>query len=425
MAVGRSDTLQELITILETMFGETIIGSDINLVKHLFYSLKADQREFPFDYEGDKLNSIVEEVGEDTLILYVPYLQPKGILRAKISFEILNILYQFEVVLLDFWEDHVRIKIPSELQAAAFRKNIRVAVDDLFMNYVILYRSLSGGERELGKNLSVEQRFFHLMKEIKKDNPSLKLINLMATEYILGVSKDFEIVFFGPGKEEGFLTKFIRKYNRSVYVPDCSLIMNYIGEEKDPFLDNFRDEYLHLVKTQSQAKADEFFRELQKAEIRDFMISYVVTPIRLFNDPIGYIRVYTTAMDKFSIVQQQALYIEELGEILTYALTKVYIRQDNFRNEEAVTRILDISMNGLLYEIEDARTFQYLKKHNIIKMFVPIQERELVLRGEVVRFLELPNGKFHLGVNFFDSNPDDMVYLQNYIFSKKLKILSE
>ncbi|TGK02628.1 PilZ domain-containing protein [Leptospira langatensis] len=425
MAVGRSDTLQELITILETMFGETIIGSDINLVKHLFYSLKADQREFPFDYEGDKLNSIVEEVGEDTLILYVPYLQPKGILRAKISFEILNILYQFEVVLLDFWEDHVRIKIPSELQAAAFRKNIRVAVDDLFMNYVILYRSLSGGERELGKNLSVEQRFFHLMKEIKKDNPSLKLINLMATDYILGVSKDFEIVFFGPGKEESFLTRFIRKYNRSVYVPDCSLIMNYIGEEKDPFLDNFRDEYLHLVKTQNQAKADEFFRELQKEEIRDFMISYIVTPIRLFNDPIGYIRVYTTAMDKFSIVQQQALYIEELGEILTYALTKVYIRQDNFRNEKAVTRILDISMNGLLYEIEDERTFQYLKKHNIIKMFVPIHERELVLRGEVVRFLELPDGKFHLGVNFFDSNPDDMVFLQNYIFEKKLKVLSE
>ncbi|TGK58327.1 PilZ domain-containing protein [Leptospira wolffii] len=425
MAVGRSDTLQELITILETMFGETIIGSDINLVKHLFYSLKADQREFPFDYEGDKLNAVVEEVGEDTLILYVPYLQPKGILRAKISFEILNILYQFEVVLLDFWEDHVRIKIPSELQAAAFRKNLRVAVDDLFMNYVILYRSLSGGERELGKNLSVEQKFFHLMKEIKKDNPSLKLINLMATEYILGVSKDYEIVFFGPGKKDDFLGRIMKEYNRSVYIQDCSLIMNYIGEERDPYLDNFRDEYLKLVQSEGQAKADEFFRDLQKEEVQNFMISYVATPIRLFNDPIGYIRVYSTAMDKFSIVQQQALYIQELGEILTYALTKVYIRQDNFRNEEAVTRILDISMNGLLFEIEDARTFKYLKKHNIIKMFVPISERDLVLRGEVVRFLELDDGKFHLGVNFFDSNPDDMVYLQNYIFGKKMRILFE
>lgn len=425
MAVGRSDTLQELITILETMFGETIIGSDINLVKHLFYSLKADQREFPFDYEGEKLNAVVEEVGEDTLILYVPYLQPKGILRAKISFEILNILYQFEVVLLDFWEDHVRIKIPSELQAAAFRKNLRVAVDDLFMNYVILYRSLSGGERELGKNLSVEQKFFHLMKEIKKDNPSLKLINLMATEYILGVSKDYEIVFFGPGRKEDFLGTLMKRYNRSVYVTDCSLIMSYIGEEKDPYLDNFRDEYLRLVQTQGQAKADEFFRELQKEEVRNFMISYIVTPIRLFNDPIGYIRVFSTAMDKFSIVQQQALYIEELGEILTYALTKVYIRQDNFRNEKAVTRILDVSMNGLLFEIEDERTFKYLKKHNIIKMFVPIMERELVLRGEVVRFLEVGEGRFQLGVNFFDSNPDDMVFLQNYIFGKKMKVLFE
>ncbi|PJZ77441.1 PilZ domain-containing protein [Leptospira neocaledonica] len=425
MAVGRSDTLQELITILETMFGETIIGSDINLVKHLFYSLKADQREFPFDYEGEKLTSVVEEVSEDTLVLYVPYLQPKGILRAKISFEILNILYQFEVVLLDFWEDHVRVKIPSELQAAAFRKNLRVAVDDLFMNYVILYRSLSGGERELGKNLSVEQRFFHLMKEIKKDNPSLKLINLMVTEYILGISKDYEIVFFGPGKDGGFFGDFIKKYNRSVYVSDCSLIKSYIGEEADPYLNNFRDEYLSLIQARGQAKADEFFRELQKEEVRNFLISYIVTPIRLFNDPIGYVKVFSTAMDKFSIVQQQALYIEELGDILTYALTKVYIRQENFRNEEAVTRILDISMNGLLFEIEDERTFNYLKKHNIIKMFIPISERNLVLRGEVVRFLEIADGKYQLGVNFFDSNPDDMVFLQHYIFSKKMRILFE
>ncbi len=54
MAVGRSDSLQELITILETMFGETIIGTDINLVKHLFYYLKADEVEFPFDYDGQR-----------------------------------------------------------------------------------------------------------------------------------------------------------------------------------------------------------------------------------------------------------------------------------------------------------------------------------------------------------------------------------
>ncbi|EQA38562.1 PF07614 family protein [Leptospira inadai serovar Lyme str. 10] len=425
MAVGRSDSLQELITILETMFGETIIGSDINLVKHLFYSLKADQREFPFDYEGDKLSAVVEEIGEDTLIFLVPYVQSKGILRAKISFEILNILYQFEVVILQFWEDHVRIKIPSELQAAAFRQNLRVAVDDLFMNYVILYRSLTGGERELGKNLYVEQRFFHLMKEIKKDHPSLKLINVMATDYILGVSRDYEIEFYGPGNDGGFLGRFIKEFNTTVYIPDCSLIMNYIGEGKEEGLENFRSGYLQMIQAEGQAKADAFFRDMQKEEVRNFMISYVVTPVRLFNDVIGHIRVFSTAMDKFSIVLQQALYIQELGEILTYALTKVYIRQENYKTARAATKILDISMNGLLFEIEELRTFNYLKKHNIIKMFVPIAERDLVLRGEVVRFLEISEHRYQLGVNFFDSNPDDMVYLQDYIFSKKLKILSE
>ncbi|PJZ68030.1 hypothetical protein CH373_18190 [Leptospira perolatii] len=425
MAVGRSDSLQELITILETMFGETIIGSDINLVKHLFYSLKADQKEFPLDYEGEKLQAVVEQVEEDNLVLYVPNIQTRGILRAKISFEILNILYQFEVVIIEYWADHIRIKIPSELQAAAFRKNIRVAVDDLFMNYVILYRSLSGGERELGKNLYVEQRFFHLMKEIKKDNPSIKLINFMATEYIVGVSKDYNLVFYKAEGKTDFLERFMSEYNGTVYVSDCSLIKNYIGEENDEYLDNFRKAYMSMVSEKGQGVADQFFREMQKEEVRNFMISYVITPIRLFNEVIGYIRVYSTAMDKFSISRQQALYVQELGEILTYALTKVYIRQENYKSSKAATRILDISMNGLLFEIEDERTFHYLKKHNIIKMFVPMSERTLVLRGEVVRFMEFDNGKFHCGVNFFDSNPDDMVFLQDYIFNKKQRVLSE
>ncbi|PJZ59096.1 DUF1577 domain-containing protein [Leptospira barantonii] len=430
MAVGRSDSLQELITILETMFGETIIGTDINLVKHLFYYLKADDVEFPFDYDGQRFFAVIEDIAETSVNLRIPGATQGLTLRAKISFEIMNILYQFEVIILEFLEDSIiQIRIPSELQAASFRKNVRVAVDDLFMNYVILFRSLSGGGREIGRNIQVEQRFNNLMREIKKDNPDLRLINIMISEYISTVSKEYDVVFFSQDKEESFLQSFIKRHDRPVYIPDTSLIINYIREnESDDSgagVDNYREEYIRMVLENGQDYADKFFRELQKKEIREFVISYLILPIRLFNDVIGYIRVYTSAMDRYSITPSQVGYLIELSEIFSYSMTKIFIREDNYRNTKAGTRVVDISINGLLFEIEEERIFQYLKKHNIIKIFIPVSERVLILRGEVVRYIVVEDGKYHLGVNFFDSNPDDMLILQKYIFMKTRKVLSE
>ncbi|WP_078130162.1 DUF1577 domain-containing protein [Leptospira alexanderi] len=428
MAVGRSDSLQELITILETMFGETIIGTDINLVKHLFYYLKADEVEFPFDYDGQRFFAIVENIEETTVDLRIPGATQGLTLRAKISFEIMNILYQFEVVILEFLEESiVQVRIPSELQAASFRKNVRVAVDDLFMNYVILFRSLSGGGREIGRNIQVEQRFNNLMREIKKDNPDLRLVNIIISEYISNVSKGYEVVFFSQNREETFLDSFIRRNDRPLFIPDTSLIINYIRENEDSesIVGNYREEYIRMVLENGQDYADQFFRELQKKEIREFVISYLVLPIRLFNDVVGYVRVYTSAMDRYSITPSQVGYLIELTEIFSYSITKIFIREDNYRHTKAGTRVVDISINGLLFEIEEKRIFHYLKKHNIIKMFVPVSEKTLILRGEVVRYIVVEDGKYHLGVNFFDSNPDDMLILQKYIFTRTRRVLSE
>ncbi|ABJ76692.1 DUF1577 domain-containing protein [Leptospira borgpetersenii] len=428
MAVGRSDSLQELITILETMFGETIIGTDINLVKHLFYYLKADEVEFPFDYDGQRFFAIVENIEETTVNLRIPGATQGLTLRAKISFEIMNILYQFEVVILEFLEGTiVQVRIPSELQAASFRKNVRVAVDDLFMNYVILFRSLSGGGREIGRNIQVEQKFNNLMREIKKDNPDLRLVNIIISEYISNVSKGYEVVFFSQNREETFLDSFIRRNDRPLFIPDTSLIINYIREDEDSesIVGNYREEYIRMVLENGQDYADQFFRELQKKEIREFVISYLVLPIRLFNDVVGYVRVYTSAMDRYSITPSQVGYLIELTEIFSYSMTKIFIREDNYRHTKAGTRVVDISINGLLFEIEEKRIFHYLKKHNLIKMFVPVSEKMLILRGEVVRYIVVEDGKYHLGVNFFDSNPDDMLILQKYIFTRTRRVLSE
>ncbi|WCL48862.1 PilZ domain-containing protein [Leptospira sp. GIMC2001] len=429
MAIGRSDSLQELITLMETMFTETIIGSDINLVKHLFYYLKADGREFDFVYSDKESLAMVDDIFMDSMNLVIPEFEEEGHRRARIRFEIMNILYQFEVIIQDVHGTVVTIKIPHELQSMQLRQNKRLPVDDLFMNFIILFRSLSGGTRAVGKNLYAERRFPFLMKEIRKDKPNLQLINVMLSDYIKTVSKDFEIVIYSqanePNEDEQFIREILKNSEKSIYIGDCNKLENYFEPLEDESLTNYYNEFIRMEMSTSSEEAIEFFKQKQKKENRQFLVSYIYTPIRIYDEAVGYIKVYATAMDRFSITPAQAIFIHELAEIANYAFTKVAIQVSSYENYTHSTQIIDISMDGLLFETQNRKLFNYLKRHNIIKMNIPLNsEIILMIRGEIVRFIEREDC-FHIGVNFFDSAPDDMLHLENYLYEKSMNILSE
>jgi hypothetical protein len=429
MAIGRSDTMHELITLMESVYSETIIGSDINLIKHLFYYLKADGTEIDFVYNEKESLAVVDEIFQDTISLVIPNFMEEGQRRARIRFEVMNILYQFEIIIVDIQDIILTVKIPTELQSMHLRQNKRLPVDDLFMNFIILFRSLSGGKRAVGKNLHAERRFPYLMREIQKDKPSIKLLNIMLTDYIKSISNEYKIVIYNENEvldeSEQLLRAVLEKTEKSIYIHDCNKFSSYVENLENENLTNYYDEKTRLNEALSSEEVLQYFEDHQKKESREFLVSYVVAGIRIYDEIIGYIKVYTTAMDRFSITQSHALFVHDLAEIINYAFTKVAIQVTSYELQTHSTQIIDISMNGLLFEIHNLKLFNYLKRHNIIKMNIPIGSGfVLMIRGEIVRFLEKENS-FHLGVNFFDSNPDDMLHLENYLFEKSMNIISE
>jgi hypothetical protein len=429
MAIGRTDSMQELISILESLFEETIIGSDVNIVKHLFYYLKADNREFEFIYEEEILIAAVEDIKTDTVILTIPDLVEKGSRRARVRFEVMNINYQFEVAIQDIHHDQTTIRTPTELQSYQLRTNRRIPVDDLFMNFIILFRSLAGGSREVGKNLYAESRFPNLMKEIRKDQPDIRLINLILTDAIQKVSKDYDLKFYNEleflSETDSFLKNVLQSSGKTIYIADCNRLDSYIGETTGEFLFNYHSDFEKMKEEFGEEYSYEFFETMRKAESRDFFVSYVIAPVRLYDDVVGYLKAYSTAMDRFTISYSQAIYIHELSEIISYAFTKGAIQYGSYETMKSTTRVVDISLDGLLFEIQDKRLFHYLKRHNIIKMFIPLQkDRTLILRGEILRYLDRGD-HYHLGVNYFSSAPDDMLFLEEFLFQKSMKILSE
>ena len=428
MAVGRSNSLQDLINLMEKTYGETIIGSDINLIKHLFHYLKFESIEFRFEYEEDVMTVIVHDVLQDFVELNVLGFEEGTSRRAKIKFEVVNVLYQFEVIIEDIRSSFVKIKIPSELQAAEMRNYRRVLVDDLFMDFVILFKSFRGGIYVTGDNIHAERQFTHLFREIKKDTPDLKLMNLILTDYILNVSQEYEIVIYKDGDENELVKGVFTKNHKSIYIEDCAILENYYSESKNSNFMSYRDLYLEKVEKDGDYKSQKFFEKLQKSELRNFMVSYIISPLTLFDQVIGHIKVYTTAMDKHMLTHFHAEYIHEMTEIACYGFTKISIRGNNFNTLYTNTRIIDISISGLLFEITDENLYNYLVKHNTIKMYIPIGRKTLTLSGEIIRYFKIEENYekiYRLGITFISSNPDDMNILETYIYERRGNILSE
>jgi len=167
---------------------------------------------------------------------------------------------------------------------------------------------------------------------------------------------------------------------------------------------------------------------MQKAELRNFMVSYIISPLTLFDKVIGHIKVFTTAMDKHILTPYHAEFIHEMTEIASYGFTKLSIRGNNFNTLYTNTKVVDISVSGLLFEISDENLFLYLKKHNAIKMYIPIGKNTLSISGEIIRFFKIEDESepiYRMGVIFFNSSPDDLYHLENYIYEKRGNVLSE
>lgn len=433
MAVGRTDSMHELIIMMESMFTDTIIGSDINLVKHLFYFLKANETEFDLFHEEKLYKVLVEEIKNNTVYLYIEDFQP-GAMRGRIVFEVNNQVFTFEIVFTESIKSRVIFRIPTELQSVHHRANKRINCDDLFMNFIILYRGIEGGSRRVGNYYFSESRFRHLIQEIKKDDLNLELINLMMVDYIRTVSRDFEILLF-KDKSSDVLRDILKKEKKTIFIENCNDMNHYVEDTRYPeLLTNYREYYMQLLAENDPIHAMDFLAELQQSERRNFFVSYLYSPIILYDDTIGYIKVFTTAMDQYQISENQALFIHELSEIISYAYTKVSIKEKKYDKMNVTTKIVDISLTGLLFEIDDEKMYNYLKKHNRLKMLIPIGNHKLNINGHIVRFIEsgskdvkpfVEEGKFLLGVNYFSINPDDIMVLENYIYQKSGMILSE
>ncbi|MCB1174348.1 MAG: DUF1577 domain-containing protein [Leptospiraceae bacterium] len=415
---------ENLIRMLQKLLGshkddyteDTILGSDINQIRHLFYNLQSEARNVMLQYSSEIFRARVVAVEGNRAELHIPGFEQETVRRCRIKFEIANILYEFEVAILDFYDEGCEIRIPSFLQSASRRGDRRIYTDDLFMRFITLYRPILG-RRGVGQ--LIESRYQHIVNELQKDEPDLYMINTIADEQIQRLSANFEFRFYKPGEKHSLMEELITETRKTLFIRDTQNLESYFEAHLPYGMINYHAEYSHMMHYDSEDAAAAHFDQVRRQDLNNFLTSYVCAPLLIFDEVVGHIYVARNVFDRLPLDRDEAFHVQLLAQLMSYAMSKTVLSRSYFRH--TFTRVINISRSGLLFELNNQIVFDYLTIHDRLKMDFAIRHHQLSFHGEITRYVPTADG-FRVGVNFFQGSPDAWLVLENMIYRQSRQV---
>lgn len=390
----------------------TILGSDINQISHLFQYLKWQKKRIQITYGLEHFSGTVEDVDAAHAVLKVPEFEEGNFRRILIQFDAMNVYYQFEVIMTSIQGEYIEFRMPSLIQSATRRKYRRVYTDALYMRFLFEYQPLFG-KRGVGQ--LVEDRYYPIVAELKKDYPDLSLILRIISEEIERLSDFYTFKFYKKGEKKSLMEQVISAQQATLYIRDTGRLESYINKINQFGLINFEREFRNMLNTVEENEARKEFEKLQKEEQRDHIYTYVASPLSIFDRTIGHIYIYTTVLDKRMIAPEDAQILDILTRLLSYGMSKTAVSQTYYR--EPLAKVKNLSMAGLLFEVNNQVLFEYLLDHDRLRVFLPLFNELLEFETEITRLF--PTGSaYSVGLRFIDAGPDDYKRLENFLFSR-------
>ena len=382
-------------------------------ILNLFYLAKSNGTNIVFWYCGIYYQIRVVDVEMGHIVLLIPGFEIKSEQIADIYFEILNQYYHGIVNILEYKNDHVTIKPPEELRFYRDRTYQRIKFDDLFMRFNIEYASLFTTK---GREIELQSRYPFFFAEVMQDCPSIKFIYNMLLSKIREIGDNFsvEMLYLRDPKTFTLFEQALLKEKSTVLIEDVSKIESYTEPLDMEHITNLSSHYQKRVGEIGQDNALSEIEKLRKEDSRNFLVSYLMTPIHIYDRVIGYIRINTDQFQKHWLHRLIAQEFHTICQIFSYGLTKTRVWHSHFNPSSVHTRILDLSADGLLIEIFDKTLFEYLRKFKEIKVVLPIADHELTLFGEIIRYIPR-GGRYYMGVHIYKSYPGNEKILEEYL----------
>ena len=394
-------------------FSSGFLVTSTQRISNILYLLKNNHVIFTLLHGETIYKTRIIKIERNQAVLYVPDFEHKLENSGNIYFEILNGYYYSEIKIITPTIDQIVIDFPHELFCLKDRKYPRVKFDDLFIRFDLLYSTIFLSK---GVEIDLHNKYPYLLEEVTKDMPSLKLIYNILISKIKEIAHDFSIVMFRkkPADMYTLYEKILLKTQKTILIEDVTKTESYIHELPSSSLINLFDYHNKQVSKLGELEASREIHELRKKDSKEFLISYLMSPLHIYQNTIGYVRIETNQFQKYRIHRHLAEDFHSICSIFSYGLTKINIWTSYFIQEGVKTRILNLSINGMLIEIFDQVLFEYLRNFRRIKIILPIFGKELNLSCEIKRLFK-KGGGYYLGVYIFHGAPGDFQLLENYI----------
>lgn len=391
----------------------TILGSDINEIRHIFYYLKSNKVPLTIHYLIDTYTGFVLDVEDLYVKLQVVGFEESSFRRCRISFNFLNIYYQFEVNIYKVEKDIVYLYLPLNIQYTSKRKFPRYFPENLYANINVIYNNLFS-EKEYEQLLI--QYYPKVIEEFLNDLPNLSIILRIVLQDIENISKDYDITFLNKSekKTNDWLIKEMMNLKRTIYIGNTDELTTYYYPLPSSLITNLERLHKNMLKTNSEDDVIKYFENLQRNDIKQQKNSYIISPIFCFDKIIGYIYVQTTYLERKRMFIDDAIRIAILSKILSYSINRYVFYHTYYK--EFKTKVKNISLSGILLKFTSRNVYEFLIDNDLLKIELEIMNRPLIFNGIITRMFTLSENDYNIAVEFTEYLEDSYKHLENYIY---------
>ncbi len=397
----------------------TILGSDINQIRHIFYYLKTERIPIRVSYSMDNYTGFIVGIEDIFGEINILGFEETSYRRLLLSFNFLNSLYQFEVIIYKVIKDRILFYLPLHIQYISRRKYPRFYPKNLYVMLNIEYISLFSQTKY---EQQFQQQFMIISNELKKINPDIRMITRILLTDIYKISSNFQIMFFKKNetpKSIDWLVKQLFAIKKTIYIENVESINSYFNPIQNVLFTNFERIYKMMLRTKTEEDVIHYFENIRKNDLRNQINSYIISPIFVFDSIFGYLYLESSFTERRRIYLEDAIKVCIITKVLGYALTKKIIHDEYFL--EAKIEVKNISLSGILLKITSPTLFDYLIENDILRIKIIIKNRVIECISIIVRMFSISENEYYIALEFLEFLDDSFSLLENYLYSLSKK----
>lgn len=389
------------------------IEKHLNLFKasKLLVSVKVGEAQSQRELEGN-LKEVTEYTATIKFSTQVDIKENQGEVSITRGNHIYWAICTFERV----YENEAIVIFPQGMEIRVKRKHKRAMVEDkVFVNFSILEMPKSIHKEDISKT---SPQLSSLYKELHKPVPDIKKIIPHIVNELKNFSPTNELKLYKEGEEITGRAALLKNYKMPLFIQNTQDSKHYLKNFPNIKVMSYNNFFKQLIEQgMDEEERKKEILKIMAVDRKNNLISYIYSPIVLFNEVIGHIFAGVVGDNSKIFRENDLFFVMALCDIISEAFAKSKI----FHLEEEgafESDIKNISAGGMLVILKDQYILKYLTVDSKLKLNLRFlsnsDENKIITQGKILRF-DIGKHQTYMAVKFTELKWNEIDFINKYI----------